>query len=99
MGSNHIDVYHWFNKYGKTMDNVRKDVANLLNGATISTPTSSNPQQNTDLVLTRVLRKGSAGQDVKTVQEKLIKLGYDLGMWGADGDFGNMTYAAVVKFQ
>lgn len=31
MGSNHSDVYHWFNKYGKTMDDVRADVAKLLN--------------------------------------------------------------------
>lgn len=30
VGSNHADVYHWFNKYGKTMDNVREDVAKLL---------------------------------------------------------------------
>ena len=30
LGSNHSDVYHWFNKYGKTMDNVRNDVAALL---------------------------------------------------------------------
>jgi hypothetical protein len=30
LGSNHADVYHWFNKYGKTMDNVRADVATLM---------------------------------------------------------------------
>jgi hypothetical protein len=30
MGSNHSDVYHWFNKYGKTMANVRDDVAALM---------------------------------------------------------------------
>lgn len=30
LGSNHGDVYHWFNKYGKTMDSVRDDVAKLL---------------------------------------------------------------------
>ena len=31
VGGNHGDVYHWFKKYGKTMDDVRNDVANLLN--------------------------------------------------------------------
>lgn len=31
LGSNHSDVYHWFDKYGKTMANVRDDVAKLLN--------------------------------------------------------------------
>jgi hypothetical protein len=29
-GSNHGDVQHWFKKYGKTMDNVRNDVAKLM---------------------------------------------------------------------
>jgi peptidoglycan hydrolase-like protein with peptidoglycan-binding domain len=33
------------------------------------------------------------------MQEKLLKLGYDLGRDGADGDFGTMTEAAVRKFQ
>jgi hypothetical protein len=31
MGSNHGDVLHWFKKYGKTMEDVRKDVCALLN--------------------------------------------------------------------
>ena len=31
LGSNHGDVLHWFKKHGKTMDDVRNDVANLLN--------------------------------------------------------------------
>lgn len=30
LGGNHGDVYHWFNKYGKTMETVREDVAKLL---------------------------------------------------------------------
>ena len=30
LGSNHGDVDHWFKKHGKTMDNVREDVAKLL---------------------------------------------------------------------
>lgn len=30
VGSGHYDVYNWFNKYGRTMDNVRDDVAKLL---------------------------------------------------------------------
>ena len=31
LGSNHSDIYHWFSKYDKTMEDVREDVANLLN--------------------------------------------------------------------
>ena len=30
VGSNHGDVLHWFPKYGKTMEDVRKDVAALM---------------------------------------------------------------------
>ena len=30
LGSNHGDVLHWFKKHGKTMDDVRKDVAALM---------------------------------------------------------------------
>ena len=32
LGTNHSDMYDWFNLYGKTMDDVRNDVAALING-------------------------------------------------------------------
>ena len=32
LGSNHSDVMHWFKKHGKTMNDVRNDVAKLLEG-------------------------------------------------------------------
>lgn len=32
LGSGHVDVDHWFEKHGKTMWNVREDVAALLSG-------------------------------------------------------------------
>ena len=46
-----------------------------------------------------ILNRGDKGDSVKTLQEKLIKLGYSCGTHGADGDFGNGTYSAVRKFQ
>ena len=33
LGTGHIDVDHWFERYGKTMDDVRNDVAVLLSGS------------------------------------------------------------------
>ena len=39
LGSNHGDIYHWFRKYGKDMDDVRDDVAALMKGSG-STPTT-----------------------------------------------------------
>ena len=37
--------------------------------------------------------------DVKQLQLNLIALGYDLGKYGADGDFGDATELAVIAFQ
>lgn len=45
------------------------------------------------------LRKGNKNIYVKQVQEKLLALGYNLGICGVDGDFGNATEAAVKQFQ
>ena len=45
------------------------------------------------------LRKGNKNIYVKQVQEKLLALGYSLGICGVDGDFGNATEAAVKQFQ
>ena len=47
----------------------------------------------------RTLRYGCEGQDVKLMQEMLLKLGYDLGSWGCDGDFGDCTELALKAFQ
>ena len=47
----------------------------------------------------RVLKNGCEGDDVKQMQAGLIRLGYDLGRWGADGDFGDQTEMAVMQFQ
>ena len=45
------------------------------------------------------LRRGSKGQAVRELQTMLLKLGYDLGPCGIDGDFGKATEAAVRSFQ
>ena len=46
-----------------------------------------------------LLKKGMSGAAVKEMQELLIKAGEDCGPDGADGDFGNNTFAAVISFQ
>lgn len=46
-----------------------------------------------------VLRKGSKGKQVKTLQRLLIAEGCDVGKAGADGDFGSMTESAVKEYQ
>ena len=46
-----------------------------------------------------ILRRGNTGPAVKQLQENLIKLGYYLGKYGADGSYGEDTEAAVIVFQ
>ena len=45
------------------------------------------------------LRRGSKGDAIRELQTMLLKLGYDLGPCGIDGDFGKATEAAVRSFQ
>lgn len=47
LGSDHEDVMHWFKKYGKTMDDVRKDVAKLLKPSI--PPVVNKPELNPEL--------------------------------------------------
>lgn len=46
-----------------------------------------------------VLRKGDVSETVRAAQLILIGRGYTCGSYGADGDFGNATKAAVLAFQ
>ena len=50
-------------------------------------------------ILTRVLRKGDKGEDVRWVQNALLQRRYKLPKYGADGDFGTETLKAVKQFQ
>lgn len=88
LGSNHGDIYHWFKKYGKDMSTVRDDVAALMGKPKQIQPT-----------IVSTLSKGSEGEEVKQLQTNLVKLGYDIGSAGIDGDFGTKTDEAVRKFQ
>lgn len=45
----------------------------------------------------KTLKKGSKGEEVRQLQERLIELGYDPGE--PDGAFGNGTREAVIAFQ
>ena len=48
---------------------------------------------------TDILKKGSKGDAVKTMQTMLIACGFSCGPDGADGDFGKNTENAVKRFQ
>lgn len=44
-------------------------------------------------------RQGNHRDEVKLLEQALIKLGFDLGKAGADGDFGSKTKTAIEQFQ
>lgn len=56
-----------------------------------------NTPMNDKPVLTRLLKMGTKGIDVKLLQDQLTKKGYELGK--IDGDFGSKTKKAVEHFQ
>ena len=63
-----------------------------------STTTTSKGGSTVTIELT-MLSRGSKGEQVKTVQRILKGLGYSLGIYGVDGDFGATTQKRVIEFQ
>lgn len=47
----------------------------------------------------RTLQSGMTGDDVRELQEDLIRLGFDVGPCGTDGEFGDDTESALKRFQ
>lgn len=45
------------------------------------------------------LANGAKGEAVRELQRALIALGYDCGVWGVDGDFGDATEIALMELQ
>lgn len=91
------------------MDKFRARVAALL-GETVSiepevipeaAPAPSAPAPTgggtTVMIELSILRKGSKGEQVKTLQRLLTAMGYPCGV--VDGSFGNNTLAGVRAFQ
>ena len=85
-------------KFGKNMNTVRNDVNAILNASQNKT-IAVEPEEIKYVFTDGVIRKGDIGENVKQLQSNLIQLGYSVGSYGADGDFGNATLQAVIQFQ
>lgn len=57
---------------------------------------SSSSSSTSSSVTQSFIKQGSSGQSVRELQQKLNKLGYKLIV---DGEFGSLTYNAVIDFQ
>lgn len=70
----------------------------LSDGINAEKERASHPDTHVELG-SRVLSNGSVGDDVIAMQKALTALGFDLGPYGVDGDFGEDTESAVKAFQ
>ena len=65
----------------------------------IETSSKTTKGDNTVNIELNVIKKGSKGEQVKTLQRLLIAMGYSCGSSGVDGAFGSATDSAVRKYQ
>ena len=102
--SNHGDPESWMKYFGDDMNKFRARVAALLNqDAPPAVDTGSETPGSTGSAPSTggrpTIRKGDKGNAVKELQDALLRLGYALPVFGADGSFGTETYTAVKAFQ
>lgn len=60
-------------------------------------PPEEKPKE--DTTVAKIYKRGSKGSAVKKIQQLLLDRGYKLPKYGADGDYGAETEAAVKQFQ
>lgn len=97
-GSNHGDVMHWFKKYGKTMDNVRDDVAKLL-GTNASTPTTPSTPTKTLYRVRKAWTDAASQKGAYSVLENAKKCCDEAGagyyVFDADGKVAYPTESSI----
>jgi N-acetylmuramoyl-L-alanine amidase len=84
-----------FRLYGITWVGFISDVSRMLE----SSPSLKNQASQPSTFLRLPLKIGDRGPFVKEVQEDLIRAGFPLPKYGADGIFGEETERAVMAFQ
>ncbi|MFT4413991.1 peptidoglycan-binding domain-containing protein [Fredinandcohnia humi] len=79
---------------------MQASLARDFKGEAAPSPAPSNPSPVVKGVSTKLpLKEGDKGPFVKEIQEDLIKAGFALPRYGADGSFGPETESAVMRFQ
>ena len=95
LGSNHSDVYEWFDRYGKSMETARDDVAKLLGADVPSVPDAAEAKRVN--VAVEVIKRGVKSDAVRAVQA-LLNMRADAGL-DVDGSCGAATEAAIKAYQ
>lgn len=109
-GTRKIDHIGWYDGAGRvyeaknSKENFRHDSISTRRWTYYGIPdfvdySDQVPEDKTVNIELDVLRKGSKGDQVKTLQRLLKALGFSVGLSGIDGDYGKKTEQAVVKFQ
>ena len=95
-GQSTVDAVKAFQKANNLTSDGTAGPATLKAVYSGTAKTTSKPADSS-AAISGTLKKGSTGTDVKTLQTKLIELGYLTGK--ADGVFGQKTSTAVMAFQ
>lgn len=93
IASNHSDVYHWFNKHGKTMADVRRDVVKAMG----NTQTPSKPSTNQLYRVRKTWKdaKSQIGAYASLENAKAAcKVGYSVFDWNGKAVYSNQNKPA-----
>lgn len=90
-----IGLARWFNQRGKYIRFHRENASKSCPGTGIDKTLFMAEVEGKALTL----KKGIKSEEVRQLQENLIKLGYNLDPCGADGSFGPKTETVVMAFQ
>ena len=78
LGNNHGDVYHWFKKHGKDMDDVRKDVAALMKVTDVKPVEPAIPEEPIESPAVSVVK---VGDTVKVASNATYYSGKEIPSW------------------
>ena len=90
LGSNHGDVLHWFSKFGKSMDDVRKDVSALMGTKTPAAQSEPKKEDNVELYRVRKTWEDSKSQigaysDIENAKKACDKAGAEYEVYNSKG--------------